>query len=259
MGSRNTRWLFAALALWALVVVSVFAPPQPSHSAPPQPQQLDPAAWGSDHVGQPVPEYVDSGECLFCHKGEVGASWQTNKHNRTVRPAEAGDPGLAALAADPATKALAGDVQLVIGDTRAERFLKRSAAYGKLEMLSPFASFGRGKRARLEATDNPRWDSEVFALECAGCHTTGVDPESHAFSAPYLDCFACHGEAPAEHANDSKLMPLAKARKDSPAVVTSICGSCHIRFGKSKATGLPYPTNFVAGDNLFKDYEVDWT
>jgi hypothetical protein len=176
-----------------------------------------------------------------------------------VRPAEEGDTGVAALAADPATKALAADVQLVVGDTRAERFLKRSPAYGKLEMLTPFASFGRGKRARLEAKDNPRWDTEVFALECAGCHTTGVDPETHAFSAPYLDCFACHGEAPAEHANDAKLMPLAKARKDSAAAVTSICGSCHIRFGKSKATGLPYPTNFVAGDNLFKDFQVDWT
>ncbi len=32
-----------------------------------------------------------------------------------------------------------------------------------------------------------------------------------------------------------------------------------MRFGKSKATGLPYPTNFVAGDNLFKDFEVDWS
>ncbi len=53
-------------------------------------------------------------------------------------------------------------------------------------------------------------------------------------------------------------MPLAKARKDSPAVVTSICASCHVRFGKSKASGLPYPTNFVAGDNLFRDFQVDF-
>ena len=53
-------------------------------------------------------------------------------------------------------------------------------------------------------------------------------------------------------------MPLAKARKDSPAAVTSICASCHVRFGKSKSSGLPYPTNFVAGDNLFKDFQVDF-
>ena len=53
-------------------------------------------------------------------------------------------------------------------------------------------------------------------------------------------------------------MPLAKARQDTPAAITSICASCHVRFGKSKASGLPYPTNFVAGDNLFKDFQVDF-
>ena len=54
-------------------------------------------------------------------------------------------------------------------------------------------------------------------------------------------------------------MPLAKARKDSPAAVTShLRQSCHVRFGKSKSSGLPYPTNFVAGDNLFKDFQVDF-
>ena len=73
-----------------------------------------------------------------------------------------------------------------------------------------------------------------------------------------IDCYACHGDAPAEHANDPKLMPLAKARKDSPAVVISICASCHVRNGKSKGNGLPYANNFVAGDNLFKDFEVDF-
>ena len=53
-------------------------------------------------------------------------------------------------------------------------------------------------------------------------------------------------------------MPLSKKRKDSPAVVTSICAQCHVRFGKSKSTGLPYPNNFVAGDNLFRDFKVDF-
>jgi predicted CXXCH cytochrome family protein len=31
-----------------------------------------------------------------------------------------------------------------------------------------------------------------------------------------------------------------------------------VRFGKSKSSGLPYPNNFVAGDNLFKDFQVDF-
>ena len=39
---------------------------------PAAPEQLDPAAWGSDHVGKPVPEYVTGDECLFCHRDDVG-------------------------------------------------------------------------------------------------------------------------------------------------------------------------------------------
>src|SRR5262249_22768096 len=92
-----------------------------------------------------------------------------------------------------------------------------------------------------------------------GCHATAVVPEMHAFSTVSIDCFSCHGDANEDHASDPKLIAFAKARKDSPAAVTSICASCHIRFGQSKATGLPYPTNFVAGDNLFKDFQVDWS
>ena len=53
-------------------------------------------------------------------------------------------------------------------------------------------------------------------------------------------------------------MTLAEARHDPPEVVTSICASCHVRFGESKSSGRPYPNNFVPGDNLFRDYQYDF-
>ena len=246
------------LALLATVAGSAFQPAR-IVAAPPGKKPLDPAAWGSDHVGQDLPRYMESGECLFCHRHEVGGSWQTNDHNRTIRDALAGEPAVRALRANPKTKHLADEVQLILGDTRARKFLKRSADYGKMDLLSASASFGRGRRARLDTTDKPHWDTETFAAECAGCHTTAVDPDSHAFATVSLDCFTCHGDAPEGHTEDASLILLAKGRKDSPEVVTSICASCHVRFGKSKASGLPYPTNFVAGDNLFKDFQVDWS
>jgi hypothetical protein len=248
----------AAMALLMAIAVAAFAPARRVAAAPADKKPLDPGAWGSDHVGQEVPEYMESGECLFCHRNEVGGTWQTNKHNRTVREPEAEEPAMTALRNGASTKALAGQVQLIMGDTREQRFLKRSVAYGKVDLLSVGAALPRGRRPRLDPIANPRWDTTTFALECAGCHTTAVDPQTHAFATVSLDCYTCHGDAPAEHTNDAKLMPLAKARKDSPAAVTSICASCHVRFGKSKSTGLPYPTNFVAGDNLFKDFQVDF-
>ncbi len=259
---RSVPWLAfvpsAVLAVAALVASRWDAAPRSLAAPPAQKRTLDPAAWGQDHVGQELLQYTESGECLFCHRDQVGGSWQINKHNRTVRDAEAGEPAMVALRADAKTKDLADQVQLILGDTRAQRFLKRAAAYGKTDMLTAVAVFGRGRRARIDSPEHPKWDGESFALKCAGCHATAVDPQTHAFATVSLDCFSCHGDAPAEHTDDPKLMPLAKARKDSPAVVTSICASCHVRFGKSKSSGLPYPNNFVAGDNLFKDYQVDF-
>lgn len=255
----------AALGLVALALLIALVAPQPrwrtARAAPAagKPAPLDPSAWGADHVGKPVPTYMESGECLFCHRDQVGGSWQTNKHNRTIRDADPAESAMQALAADPKTKQLAAEVELLMGDTHAQRFLKRSAEYGHAELLTAHATFGRGRRARIQGGEGAHWDTESFATKCAGCHTTAVNPETHAFSTVALDCFSCHGEAPDEHTEDAKQIIMAKERKDSAAVVTSICGSCHVRFGKSKATGLPYPTNFVAGDNLFKDFQVDWS
>ena len=115
-----------------------------------------------------------------------------------------------------------------------------------------------GKSGKLVSPDNPRWDARTFADQCAGCHATAVDPKTRAFANASLDCFTCHGDVPPEHAKDTKFAYLAKKKHDSAQVITSICAQCHVRTGKSKSTGLPYPNNFVAGDNLFRDFQVDF-
>jgi hypothetical protein len=223
-----------------------------------QGKKLDPAAWGGDHVGKPVPEYVTGDECLFCHR-EVGPSWGANRHHRTVREVEKDSPSLAALKRS-AAKELAGEVRLVLGGSNRQRFLKRSEAYGKLDLLSAQWLPPRpGEEGRLTATDRPHWDARKFADGCAGCHATAVDSKKRTFSAVSLDCYVCHGNAPPEHSKDASLVHLARKRKDSAPVVTSICAGCHVRTGKSKSTGLPYPNNFVAGDNLFRDFQVDFS
>ena len=57
--------------------------PEPSIAQAPIP---DPGAWGGDHVGKSVPEFMTGDECLFCHR-KVGATWQRNRHYLTVHPA----------------------------------------------------------------------------------------------------------------------------------------------------------------------------
>lgn len=222
------------------------------------------ADWGGDHVGSPLPEYATGDECLFCHRDRFGADWSQNAHERTMRPFDAAPAAAAALKSAPEARRFADEVEFVLGERRQARFLKRTADYGKLAILSarfsppPPGTRSRRVHGKLSDENNVHWDDQTFARSCAGCHTTGVDPKTHAFAAISLDCFTCHGVVDQKHA-DTKTVYLGKGRHDPPRVAVAICGQCHIRSGKSLKTGLPYPTNFVAGDNLFRDFQFRWS
>lgn len=237
--------LSASRAPWPLFLVCssfffLFASSLRSTPEPP----LDPAAWGGNRVGKPVPEFVGADTCLFCHRNDVGPSWGKNRHGQTVRPADLELAALARLKADPTFEKTAAEVKLVLGHADRVRFLKPSAEYGKLDLL--------GK-------DKPHWDTTRFADGCAGCHATAVNPKTRAFATASHDCFVCHGITDEKHSTDTRLVHLSRQRSDPPRVVTSICAQCHLREGKSKSTGLPYPCNFVPGDNLFQDFQVDFS
>jgi hypothetical protein len=173
-----------------------------------------------DHVGKPVPAYVTGDECLFCHRVKVADKWQQNPHARTIWPNEKGDEFIGSKLARP---------------------LKR-AGYGKFDILEA------GQKT---------WDKDKSANRCAGCHTTAVDSATKAFSATALDCYTCHGVADSNHTKDTTLMRFSSKYPKNAMEIVSVCGSCHLRGGKSRSSGLPYPNNFVPGDDLFHDFEVD--
>lgn len=187
-----------------------------------------------DHVGQPVPKYVTGDECLFCHRVKVADTWQQNPHALTVHPRPEDEAS---------EKNFPSDAAYILGAHPPHRGLKEDG-YGKYDLLSH---------------DGKSWAREAFALRCAGCHTTAVDPKAHTFSASSLDCYTCHGVAPENHPNDISLVWLSKKHTRDPKQIVSICGQCHLRGGKSKSSGLPYPNNFVAGDDLFQDFHVDFS
>jgi hypothetical protein len=176
-----------------------------------------------------VPKYVTGDECLFCHRVKVADTWEKNPHGRTVHPRDDGEP-------------VPADAALVLGAHPPQRGLKPDG-YGKFDLLS---------------SDGKTWDKQAFALRCAGCHTTAVDPQTHSFSASSLDCYTCHGVAPENHPNDTSLIWFSKKHSKDPKQVVSICAQCHLRDGKAKSDGLPYPNNFVAGGDLFADFQVDF-
>ena len=219
-------------------------------------QKLDPAAWGSDHVGKPVPEYVTGDECLFCHRNDIGPAWQKNAHGITLRDRNDAPALLAILKSQPAIKE--AEVEYFLGSRNRLRFLKK-AGYGKFAIHGSQAALNPDKTLKgWIDLDKQSWDADRFARNCAGCHTTAVDPKTQSFGQFGLDCYTCHGVVDLDHTSDVSKVFLSKKNSSNAKAITSMCASCHLRGGKSKASGLPYANNFVPGDNLFKDFAVDF-
>jgi hypothetical protein len=219
-------------------------------------QTPDPAAWGSDHTGKPVPEFTHGDECLFCHRNDIGPGWQKNAHGLTLRQQQDAPNLMALLKSQPNLAPFAAQITHALGSRNHIRFLKQ-AGYGKLDLLSVRADLAKDRASATWAgLENPQWQSGKFETRCAGCHATGIDAQTRTFTAIGHDCYTCHGVVDLEHANDTSRIFLSKKRRD-PLAITSACAQCHLRGGTSRSTGLPYPNNFVPGDNLFKDFEVD--
>ncbi|MBS1812524.1 MAG: hypothetical protein JST84_30435 [Acidobacteria bacterium] len=220
-------------------------------------QPRDPKAWGGNHVGKPIPDFVHGDECLFCHRNTIGAHWQENAHGVTLRQLE--DAGkLRDLLKQPELASVAKDIEYFLGSRNHIRFLKKEG-FGKFAILNTRVVLDdSGKVINWIEKDQPTWDKEKFGNNCAGCHATGVDTKTKTFAAFGLDCYVCHGDVNLEHSNDTKLMILSKKRHDESELITSICAQCHLREGKSNSTGLPYPNTYIAGDNLFQDFNVDF-
>ncbi len=83
---------------------------------------VDPAAWGADHVGQPLPDYMTGDECLFCHR-DIGNNWQESAHQLTIRPAIPDDLAMQVLRQHPDTSEFADAVEFLLGDDRLVRYL----------------------------------------------------------------------------------------------------------------------------------------
>jgi hypothetical protein len=246
--------LLAIFSVTSLLLVSAAAV-QNSTSK----KSRDPKAWGGNHVGKPVPEYVQGDECLFCHRNDIGPTWEKNSHSLTVREREGAPELLTRIKSDAALEKFAPEVGFFMGSRHRVRFLKREG-YGKFALLNVQAVLDKDlKIEKWVELEKPIWDKDKYANRCAGCHSTAVDPATKTFSAFGLDCYTCHGDVNLEHSKDTSLVLLSKKRRNDVKVITSLCAQCHLREGRAKSTGLPYPNNFVAGDNLFQDFEVDFT
>lgn len=184
----------------------------------------------AERQAQSIADYPTGDSCLFCHRNEIGSTWLVNSHAWTVRP----------VGEAPEVGPVPADATHVIGQDKF-RPLKQNG-YGKFALLT---------------LGGKSWQTNVFEKQCAGCHTTAVNPQTGEFSSIALDCYSCHGNVPEDHATRKGTALLSRTRPNSDKEVISICGSCHLRGGRSQTSGRPYPHAYVAGDDLFKDFQVD--
>ena len=183
------------------------------------------------------------------------------------------EPAVATLRQHAGGNDAAAETRYLMGSRRITRYLRRSKEYGKLEILSTSFAYrsprqtNRSAAGKMESLapvgelkhgESLEWDKTTFGDRCAGCHATAVDAQTRAFSALSLDCFTCHGDVPLSHTADTRIV-LLSSKSMEPRRTASICGQCHLRGGKSKSSGLPYPQTFVPGDNLFRDFRVDFS
>ncbi len=252
-GSRVGFWLRILIVFSTIfgAMVMVWAQQDSAEKKP-----LDPKAWGSNSVGKGIPEYVHGDECLFCHRTNIGLNWQKNAHAAALRQIEDA-PDLEHVLKLPELAATK-DITYFLGARKYIRFLKKDG-YGKFAMLNAKAAIDQDHQVtKWSDHEKLAWDKDKFANNCVGCHATGIDAKTKTFAGFGLDCYTCHGAVTLEHTNNTSLMILSRRRRNEANIITSLCAQCHLREGKSKSTGLPYPNSFIAGDNLFQDYEIDW-
>ncbi len=187
------------------------SPPAPTKSAA---NGSAPGSPRNDHVGKPLPDYMTGDQCLFCHRNVVGPTWEQEPHAWTIRPVGI-EPQV------PSVPQLPKDATHVVGSAKHYRALKQ-IGYGKFAIL---------------ANDGKIWQPDVFATQCAGCHTTGVDPSSHTFSAYAFDCYACHGDLTTDHTTNWEPSVRASRVKSWPSAASATCAA-----DARNPPGFPTPT-----------------
>ena len=134
---------------------------------------LDPKAWGGNHVGKPIPEYLHGDECLFCHRNDIGVTWQKNAHGVAVRQREDAPDLVKMVEGQSALAEEAKQIEYFLGSRNRVRFLKKEG-YGKFAILNAQAVLSENGQAinppKIIDGEKLAWDKEKFANRCAGCH-----------------------------------------------------------------------------------------
>jgi hypothetical protein len=206
---------------------------------------LDPAAWGGDHVGQPVTQFTSGDECLFCHR-DVGTTWSANRHGQTVRLAEPQSPTLAALTRQPALQGLAAEVELLLG-AEPRSLSQGSLDHGQLDLLTVewVRTTASGKPpSRTAGLGQPQ-------IPIPARYSHGRFGNSRSFGR-LVGMFRV--PAKCQNMTSGRLVHLSPKRHDGPQSLLQSAANV-IPHGNGQSTGLPYP-NLHRRRQPVRDFQV---
>lgn len=185
--------------------------------------------------------FVGSNTCKKCHE-RTYLNWRTSLHSRMMRDvklepfANFGD-----FESESKDRSFSkSDVSYTLGSQWKQMYLKKEN--NKLIVLPAQYLVDSGKW-KSYFPDNP--EKRDWYQECAGCHTTGFNPDKKRFVEMGVGCEACHG--PGSNHVEAKpgfeIETIIQAGRLTPAQGAQICGSCHTR-GRDKTGDYAYPFSY---------------
>ncbi len=184
---------------------------------------------------QPASGYVGWEKCGTCHPA-VARQWSRTLHAKMVRSATR-DNIHADLTKPNAPNLSEFDFAYVLGGWyKEERYVIRRGG----ELLTTPHEWDHVPRIFvIRRTGTGELEFSNWRTACVGCHTTGYNPQTRAWSELNITCESCHGPGARHAAAPSKGNIMIDQTAEA-------CGSCHIR-GTDNATGFGFPTQYRLG------------
>jgi predicted CXXCH cytochrome family protein len=250
----NTIWKYRIISFASIGLLLIGAGLFLLIAPPPVHSQIDDA------------EYVGSSECGDCHRGTERLHADT-RHALTLQEPDS-DNVLADFSQEDAVRQVQfpdedaprlfteDDIAFVVGSGRYVQRYLYEVERNQYQVFPAEWNVAEQKWEAYSLAENwldPAYD---WNQNCAGCHTTGLDPERGRWEDDAVQCESCHGPGSLhlEAVDDDEDLEVIRA-----SIILSpdaqVCGACHSQ-GVESGDNRPYPVNYRPGGDLAQTFTL---